>query len=96
LRRKEPVLPVTPYGAPKRVYEYTQAHGARTTDLQAVRSFATEYGLHARNENAATRTIELYWAVGDLCRAFGTALETARIDGIIFRHRKDALPCRKT
>jgi len=87
LRRKEPVLPITPYGAPKLVHEYTQAHGASTPDIQAVRKFAAEYGLQASNENAATRTIELHGIVGDLCRAFGTALETARIDGMVLRHR---------
>jgi kumamolisin len=87
LRRKEPVLPITPYGAPKRVHEYIETHGASAGDFQAVRRFAAEYGLQGGNENAAARTIELHGRVGDLCRAFGTALETARIDDTIFRHR---------
>jgi kumamolisin len=87
LRRKEPVLPITPYGAPKRVEEYTQAHGASITDLQSVRRFGAEYGLQAKNENAAARTIEFHGSVGDLCRAFGIVLETVRIDDTIFRHR---------
>jgi kumamolisin len=87
VRRKEPVLPITPYSSPKRIHEYTEAHGASSTDLQAVRSFAEEYGLQPRNENAATRTIELHGRVDDLRRAFGTELETVRIDGVICRHR---------
>ena len=87
LRRKSPVLPITPYGAPTRTAEYIEAHGASIKDLQAVCGFAEEYGLQARNENAATRTIELNGRVGDLCRAFGTTLETARIDDAFFRHR---------
>lgn len=91
LRRKEPVLPITPYGAPKRVHEYTQAHGASTADLQAVRRFGAEYELQAKNEDAAARTIELHGSVGDLCRAFGIVLETARIDDIIFRHRTGSI-----
>jgi len=52
LRRKEQVLPITPYGAPKRRDEYTAAHGADPLDIEAVRSFAKEYRLETRNDNA--------------------------------------------
>jgi len=87
LRRKEQVLPITPYGAPKRRDEYTAAHGADPLDIEAVRSFAKEYRLETRNDNAATRTIELKGKISDLCLAFGVSLEKARIKDTTFLHR---------
>jgi len=87
LRRKEEVLPITPYGAPRRRDEYLRAHGASEPDLVEVRKFAEEYALETRNENLGSRIVELHGTVDKLSQAFGVTLEKAQIKDTIFRHR---------
>jgi kumamolisin len=89
LRRKEEVLPITPYRAPARKGEYTKAHGARDEDIETVRNFAKEYNLiiDPQGVSKAHRTIELHGTVGDLSRAFGVGLDKVKLNAEEFRHR---------
>ena len=61
------------YQAPSRA-EVEQALAARPEDLQAVRTFATNYGLQVESENANTRTAKLSGTVAQLNQAFGIKL----------------------
>ncbi len=88
LRRKAEPLPITPYGTRMNAQEYASAHGASANDFLAIREFAKEYNLEPRNENAATRSIELHGTVGDLSRAFGVGLAHVRIKGQVHRVRE--------
>ncbi len=88
IRRKEEPLPITPYGTRMSAQEYTSAHGASANDFLAVREFAKEYNLEPRNENAATRSIELHGTIGDLSRAFSVGLAHVRIKDQVHRVRE--------
>ncbi len=54
--------------------EFAERHGARPGDLDAVRRFATEYGLRVGETAPERRTIQLRGAPAALERAFGVAL----------------------
>ena len=88
VRRKAEPLPITPYGTRVGRQEYTSAHGASANDFLAVHEFAKEYNLEPRNENAASRSIEVHGTVRNLCRAFGVSLDQARINDQIHRVRE--------
>jgi len=88
LRRKEEPLPIAEHGVRFSPEEYRAAYGASANDFLAVRDFAQEYGLEARNESAVKRSIELHGTVADLSRAFGVDLETVAINGRNYRHRE--------
>ena len=71
--------------------EYTAAYGASEEDFQAIRDFAKQYNLTPANENAATRSIELWGTVGDLSNAFGVTLDHIKIKDRIYRGREGEL-----
>jgi len=91
VRRKAEPLPIGPdtrYDDPQ---DYFSAHGASANDILAVRAFAAQFNLEPRNENAATRTIELHGTVGDLGQAFGVSLSSVRINDGIHRVREGSI-----
>ncbi|MGD0903494.1 MAG: S53 family peptidase [Terracidiphilus sp.] len=91
VRRKAEPMPIGLYSNYMSAEEYFSAHGASANDFIAIRAFAAEYNLEPRNENAATRTVELFGTVGDLSRAFGVTLNHVRIDDRIHRVREGSI-----
>jgi kumamolisin len=54
--------------------QFAAAHGARASDCEAVRAFASKHGLSVVNEDRARRSIILSGAIEAVSRAFGVAL----------------------
>jgi len=88
IRGKDKPPPVTQPGHYITSEEYTSTYGASEEDFQAIRDFAKQYNLTPANENAATRSIELWGTVGDLSRAFGVTLDHVKIKDRVYRHRE--------
>ncbi len=91
VRGKDKPPPVTQPGHYITSEEYTATYGASEEDFQAIRDFAKQYNLTPANENAATRSIELWGTIGDLSRAFGVTLDHIKIKGHVYRGREGEL-----
>jgi kumamolisin len=54
--------------------QFAAVHGARASDCEAIRAFASKYALGVVNEDRARRSIVLSGAIGAACQAFGVEL----------------------
>jgi kumamolisin len=54
--------------------EFARLHGASAEDLEAIRAFATEYGLTVASEDPARRTVKLTGTIQAFNTAFGVSL----------------------
>ena len=88
IRGKDKPPPVTQPGHYITSEQYTATYGASEEDFQAIRDFAKQYNLTPANENAATRSIELWGTVGDLSNAFGVTLDHVKIKDRVYRGRE--------
>lgn len=74
--------------------EFATSSGTTQEEFQKIRQFATEYGLQARNMNAASRTVHLYGTAQQFEDAFGVELkhyEHPTVKGKTFRGRSGPL-----
>ncbi|HEY6470606.1 MAG TPA: S53 family peptidase [Candidatus Dormibacteraeota bacterium] len=72
--------------------EYAAAHGAAASDVEAVREFASQWGLTVGNVDTGRRSVELAGTVDALAAAFGTTLSLFRdADGVEYRGRSGQL-----
>src|SRR5271165_1896914 len=88
IRGRDKPPPVTEAGRYITSEQYTAMYGASEEDFQAIRDFAKQYNLTPANENAATRSIELWGTVLDLSRAFGVMLDRIKIKDREYRGRE--------
>jgi kumamolisin len=91
VRRKSEPVPITAFGTNADRQRYISDHGANASDLLSVVEFAKEHNLKCRNEDAATRSVELHGTLSDLSRAFEVGLEGVRIHGKNYRVRRGDL-----
>jgi kumamolisin len=72
--------------------EYAAAHGATSRDIDAVREFASQWGLTIGSVDLARRSVEVAGTLDALAAAFGTTLSLFRdADGVEYRGRSGQL-----
>ena len=72
--------------------EYAAAHGAATSDVDAVRAFASHRGLTVGHVDSARRSVELAGSLDALAGAFGTTLSLFQdTTGLEYRARNGPL-----
>jgi kumamolisin len=71
--------------------EFGRAHGASAGDLEKLRAFAKEFGLHVESENREARMVKLSGTVGQLSKAFGADLRRTEHDSGAYRCRSGVL-----
>jgi kumamolisin len=71
--------------------EFARGHGADAADLEAVREFASSYGLSIVQEHAARRTVVLAGTVEQFNRAFAVRLQHCAHGAGTYRGRTGAI-----